>query len=70
MHILRENCGSKVEKSGASFEVENEKSENTQALNKISSNLNQPIQLKEGNAEVNNLLSFLGKYFILRQHAL
>ena len=47
-----ENCGSKIEKS----EVENQKSEKAQALNKISSNLNQPIQLKGENTEVDNLL--------------
>ena len=46
-----ENCASEIEKSGASFKVENHKSENAQPLNKISPNLNQPIQYKEGDTE-------------------
>ena len=42
-----ENCDSKIEKSEASCKVEIQKSENAQALNKISRDLNQPIQFKE-----------------------
>ena len=42
-----ENCGSKIEKSETSFKVENQKSENAQALNKFSRYLNQPIRFKE-----------------------
>ena len=38
-----ENCGSKLEKSEASFKVKNHTSENAQALNKISRYLNQSI---------------------------
>ena len=51
-----ENCDSKLEKSEASFKVGNQKFENAQALNRILSNLNLPIQFKEGNTEVDNLL--------------
>ena len=54
-----ENCDNEIEKSEASFKVENQKSENTQPLNKISPN--QPIQFKEGNTEVDNFTQFLGK---------
>ena len=51
-----ENCNSKIERSEASFKVQNQKSENAQALNKVSSNLIQPIQFKEGDTEADNLL--------------
>ena len=56
-----ENCYSRIEKSEASFKVENHKYDNAQALNKISHDLNQPIQFKEGNTEVDNLAQFFGK---------
>ena len=56
-----ENCYSGLEKSESSFKTENQKSENAQPLNKISSDLNQPIQFKEGNTEVDNFAQFLGK---------
>ena len=53
MHIHR-NCDSKIEKSEASFEVENQKSENAQALNKNSRDLKKSVQFKEGNTEDDN----------------
>ena len=56
-----ENCGSKIEKSQESFKVENQKSENALALNKISRYLNQLIRFKEWNIEVDNFSHFLGK---------
>ena len=56
-----ENCGSKIEKSQESFKVENQKSENALALNKISLYLNQLIRFKEWNIEVDNFSHFLGK---------
>ena len=62
-----ENCGSKIEKSEASFKVENQKSENAQALNKFSRYLNQPIRFKEWNTEADNFAQFLGK--VLYSHA-
>ena len=55
------NCDSKIEKSEAYFKEENQKFENAEALNKISSNLNKPIQFKEGNTEVVNFVQLLGK---------
>ena len=51
-----ENCDSKTEKSEASCKVENLKSKNAQALNKTSRDLNQPIQFKEGNTEVDSII--------------
>ena len=62
-----ENCDSEIEKSEASLKVENQKSENAQPLNKISQDLNQLIQFKEGNTEVDNFAQFLGK--VLYSHA-
>ena len=56
-----ENCDSKIEKSEASFKVENQKSENLQALNEISRDPSHPIQFKEGNTEVDDFAQFLGK---------
>ena len=64
MHILREckiDNGCKIEESKASFKVENQKSENAQALNKISRYLNQPIRFKQWNTEVDNFSQFLAK---------
>ena len=49
-----ENCNSKIEKSEASFEVENQKPKNAQALNKISRDLKKPAQFKEGSTEDDN----------------
>ena len=64
-----EKCDNEIEKSEASLKLENQKSENAQPLNKISQDLNQLIQFKEI-LKLIILLSFLGKYFILMQHAL
>ena len=59
--LQSEKCHSDLEKSEAAIKVENHKSKNTQPLNKVSSDLNQPIQFKEGNAEVDNFARFLEK---------
>lgn len=56
-----ENCDSKIKKSEASCKVENQKSEKAQVLNKTSRDLNQPIQFKEGNTEVDKFSQFLEK---------
>ena len=58
-----ENCDSEIEKSEASFKVENQKSENAQPLNKILPDLSQPIHYKEGDTEVDNFAQFIGKVF-------
>ena len=58
-----ENCCNKIEKSEAFFKEESQKFENARALNKISRNLNQPIQFREGNTEEVdfNFAQILGK---------
>ena len=56
-----ENCDTEIQKSEASFNVENPKSENAQPSYKTSPELNQTIQFKEGNTEVDNFVRFLGK---------
>ena len=69
MHILREWKLWQWDREIRSiFEsIKSEKSENAQPLNKISQDLNQLIQLKEGNTEVDNFAQFLGK--VLYSHA-
>ena len=65
-----ENCDSKIERSEASCKVENQKSENAQALNKIHVTWASQFNSKNKILKLIIFLSFLEKYFILRQHAL
>ena len=65
-----ENCGSKIEKSEASFKVGNQKSENAQTLNKISRYVMNQFDSKNEILKLIIFLSFLAKYFILKEHSL